>query len=462
MLAMIASLSRYALKATLWAIDRFYEVGSVGRAIPEGPVLVIANHPNSLMDGLVILKVAGRTVRPLGKAPLFEHPLIGHVLDGLGALPIYRPQDFPGETWRNDRTFEAAVRALNRKEAVLIFPEGLSHSGVQLARMKTGAARIAFAAEEAADWQLGLRVVPVGLTYHRKHAFRGRVAAAVGRPFEVIGWREMRLRDDWGAVESLTNAMRQALEKVTLNLPTEEDRALIETAETLYAAEKGLTRPRTREKLAPRLPRLQRFAEALAWLYLSQPDDYDRLTGAVRDYQNRLRQLGVREGDLPRRFPVTGVIRYAVSQAVLLFVGLPLAAIGTVVWFLPYKSPRVTLSFYRPDYEALATVKLASALIAFPLAYALWMFAAWWAAGLTGAAVAALVLPLLGFVALRWRDRWRTVREDVRIFWNVVRKKTQRDELVRERKELVAEFDSLAGRWQEERSARAHAGSLSL
>jgi hypothetical protein len=271
----------------------------------------------------------------------------------------------------------------------------------------------------------------------------------------------MRQRDDWGAVESLTNAMRQGLEKVTLNLPAEEDRALIETAEKLYAAEKRLTRPRTREKLAPRLPRLQRFAEALAWLYVSQPDEYDRLTGAVRDYQDRLRQLGVREGELPGRFPVTGVVRYTVSQAALLFVGLPLAALGTVVWFLPYKSPRVPLSFYRPDYEALATVKLASALIAFPLAYAIWLFAVWWVAGLPGGAVAVLLLPLLGFVALRWRDRWRRVREDVRIFWNVIRKKTQRDELVRERKELVAEFDSLAARWQEERSARAEAGGLS-
>ncbi len=56
----------------MWALDRFYEVGRLGREIPQGPVLLIANHPNSVMDALVVMKVARRRVRPLAKAPLFE------------------------------------------------------------------------------------------------------------------------------------------------------------------------------------------------------------------------------------------------------------------------------------------------------------------------------------------------------------------------------------------------------
>jgi 1-acyl-sn-glycerol-3-phosphate acyltransferase len=442
----------------MWALNRFYEVGRVGANVPDGPVLVIANHPNSGMDALVILKVAGRRVRPMAKAPLFAEPLIGHVLKGLAALPVYRPQDFPGEMWRNERTFAAAVDALLRREAVLIFPEGLSHSEARLARMKTGAARLALQAEEAADWKLGLRVVPVGLTYHRKHAFRGRVAAAVGRPLEVAGWREMRRRDEWEAVESLTGAMREALEKVTLNLPAPGDRELLETAETLYAAHKRLAGPRAREKLAPRLPRLQAFAEALAWLYVADPDRYARLSLAIRNYRTRLALLGVKEGELPERFSPGGVVRYAAVQGLALAVGLPLAALGTLAWYLPYKSPRVSLSIYRPAYEAVATFKLATALLAFPATFAVYLFAAWWVAGLTGLTATAAVLPIAGVVALRWRDRWRAVREDTRVYWRSVRRRTLREHLVSRRRALVVEFEELARRWQEERQSRRRGG----
>lgn len=438
----------------MWALDRFYEVGQLGRSIPDGPVLVIANHPNSLMDGLVVLKIAGRRVRPLARAPLFGQPLLGHLLKGLAALPIYRPQDFPGETWKNDETFKSAVAALLRHEAVLIFPEGLSHSGARIARMKTGAARLAFEAEEAAEWSLGLRVVPVGLTYHRKHAFRGRVAAAVGRPFEVAGWQELRQRDEWSAVESLTGAMRDALEHVTLNLPSDEDRSLLVVAEALYAAEKQLAKPRSREPLAPRLPRLQQFAQAVAWLHMSDPDRYDQLTFAVRAYQQLLRSLGVAEGELPPRFAPLGVLRYTLTQVFILLVGLPVAAIGTVAWYLPFTSPRVTLTVYRPAYEAVASMKLATALLAFPLMYALWLAVAWLGGGLIPLVLAAVALPITGLVALRWRDRWSRLREDARIFWRAIRQKELRDQLVNRRRALVAEFDELANHWQAEQHAR--------
>jgi hypothetical protein len=320
--------------------------------------------------------------------------------------------------------------------------------------MKTGAARVAFAAEEAAGWQLGLRVVPVGLTYHRKHAFRGRVAAAVGRPFEVAGWREMRQRDEWTAVASLTSAMREGLEEVTLNLPAQEDRVLIEAAETLYAAEKRLSSPRSRGGLAPRLPRLQRFAQALAWLYMEDHDEYQRLTQAVRTYRRRLIRLGVSEGELPNRFPPAAVVRYTLVQCFALLVGLPLAAVGTLVWYVPFKSPRVSLAIYKPPYEAVASMKLATALLAFPVTYALWLFAAWWVAGFVAVAVAAVALPVAGAVALHQRLRWGIFREDVRIFWRAVRRKALRDQLVGRRQALVAEFDAVARRWQEDRVKR--------
>ncbi len=450
----LGAFSRFVLKGAKWAVNHFYEVGRIGNPLPDGPVLVIANHPNSVMDALIVMRIAGRSVRPLAKAPLFEDALMGHVLRGLGALPVFRPQDDPDETWKNEGTFAAAEAALRGGEAVLVFPEGLTHSESRLARMKTGAARIALEAEESADWQLDLRIVPVGLTYQRKHAVRGRVAVAVGRSIAVRNWREIRETDEWRAVESLTEAMRGALEAVTLNLPSQEDRSLLEAAEALYAAEKRLTKSGARGKLAPRLPRLQQFAQALAWLYVADPGLYERIGSEVRTYRERLKILGVKEGELPRRFRPARVAWNATVHGLALLIGLPLAIVGTIAWYVPFKSPRVTLNLYKPPYEALATFKLATALLAFPLAYALYLAVAWWMGGMRALIFVAIVLPLVGIVALRWRDRWRMAREDVYVFWRSMKLRGLREELVKRRHELVGEFESVYSQWRHETRGR--------
>jgi hypothetical protein len=75
-------------------------------------------------------------------------------------------------------------------------------------------------------------------------------------------------------------------------------------------------------------------------------------------------------------------------------------------------------------------------------------------AGLIGTLATALVLPAVGIVALRWRDRWGRVREDARIFWRALRRRELRDQLVERRRALVEEFDAVARRWQAEERDR--------
>ena len=78
-----ALLPRIITKLVGWAVAIFYQLERSGPTLPDGPVLVTANHPNSLVDPLVIFHTAGRPTRPLAKAPLFEQALVGTVLRGL-------------------------------------------------------------------------------------------------------------------------------------------------------------------------------------------------------------------------------------------------------------------------------------------------------------------------------------------------------------------------------------------
>ena len=130
-----------------FAVRLFYRVRvSAPEREPEGPVIFVGNHPNGLMDPALVFILTRRRVTFLAKAPLFALPVLGAVLCGLDALPVFRRQDDPGQMNRNEGTFEAATGALVAGRALTLFPEGKSHSEPGLAELKTGAARIAFRA----------------------------------------------------------------------------------------------------------------------------------------------------------------------------------------------------------------------------------------------------------------------------------------------------------------------------
>lgn len=78
------------------AVRFFYRFEVKGPAPPRtGPLLLLANHPNSLVDPALVTAAARRPVRFLAKAPLFTHPLVGWLVRGSGAIPVYRRSDDP-------------------------------------------------------------------------------------------------------------------------------------------------------------------------------------------------------------------------------------------------------------------------------------------------------------------------------------------------------------------------------
>jgi len=436
-------LPRLITKLVGWAVAIFYDVERTGPTLPPGPVLVTANHPNALVDPLVIFRTGGRGTRPLAKAPLFDQALVGTVLKGLGGLPVYRRADDPTLMHRNERTFDAAIEALHRGEAVQIYPEGQSHSEPSLAPLRTGAARIALQAEARRDWALRVQIQPVGLTYSRKHLFRGRVVAAFGPPFGIDSYREIFESDPRLAARQLTERIRQSLEALTLNLEDPSEMELVEVAERLYSRQKRLAGWRERVPLAARLPRMQQFARGLRWLRETDPEGFHRLSRAVRRYRRYLAVFGARDGDVPPGYRPLDVVRYVTAQTLFLVLVLPLAAVGTVAWLPPFVATRYVAPLFRPKLDQVATYKLGTAILAFPVWLAFLAVATWLLLGLRWTAVALAFFPAAGLAAVAWHERQARLWEDLRVFLKVLRHPLDRDRLAEQRRWLVAEFDRL-------------------
>lgn len=343
----------------------------------EGPVIFVGNHPNGLVDPGLLFVLVDRHVTFLAKAPLFLLPVLGWILKGLDALPVFRKQDGGGDTSKNDSTLTASVDALVRGRAITLFPEGKSHSEPQLADLKTGCARIAL---DAVAKGAKVRIVPIGITYGEKNRFKSLVHVEVGATLEVASFSKGQGSADAEAVRRLTDAIAAGLSSITLNLEQWEDLPLVETAEALYALDKG--------DRAGDIERQKAFARGLSLLRAEQPERFDALKAEVTSFRRRLDLVQVRPEELTFQYRPATVARFALRNLVWLF-GLPLFLAGMVVFFVPYWIPISLVVATKPEKDTESTVKVLTLLLLAPFWWALLVGLTWW----FGGPVAGLVTP---------------------------------------------------------------------
>lgn len=207
------------LRAAILALGRlFYPRIERAGALPAGPLLLVANHPNGLLDGLVILLALGRPVAFLAKSTFFANPLLRPVLQAFDAVPVYRPSDRgrpggapPDARDANAAFFQAARVLLQAGGALAVFPEGTPNPGPELLPLKTGAARIALESESEAGWRLGLQIVPVGLWFEEQTRAGTAAVVQIGAPIAPADLRDRYEADPTGAARDLTEQLRAGI-----------------------------------------------------------------------------------------------------------------------------------------------------------------------------------------------------------------------------------------------------------
>jgi 1-acyl-sn-glycerol-3-phosphate acyltransferase len=450
-------------RALVTVFYRRVEVDGLEKLPARGPLLLCANHADALADAVLVQARIPRAVHPLARSGLFENPLLRVLLEVQQAVPIYRRQDSdqrprpgpassgggpdrdgPGEgpdelRVRNEESFARCHGLLARGEALLIFPEGQSHSDPRLRPIKTGAARLALSAL-ARNGEPPL-LVPLGLTFSRKGRFRSSVLLRLGDPL-----RPARGEDEGeeAAVRRVTAELQAGLEAVTLNLESWEELDLLRRIQRFFAFRRG--RRRYRRSLAGRLRALQHLQQAHRWLRQQAPAQVAALSRRLARFERLCRRYGVDDYALTVRYTPLVVARFVARTLGLALVVLPLALWAVLNSALPYLSTRHAARRLARGTDQHDTAKMLLGILFFALFWGGQSALVWWRWGTPAALAYAASLPPTAAMALALgRERERVV-ENLRMFLAFTRRGELRAYLLARRRELEREIARLVRR----------------
>ncbi len=312
--------------------------------------VLVAWHPNGLLDPALILAHFPRRVVFGARHGLLAWPILGRLLRVLGTVPIYRPQDAPlsGEPGRdeaarreaNRRSLDALAGAVAGGSFAALFPEGDSHDEPHLLDLRPGAARLYLRARELTPAGRPPPVLlPVGLHYNRKNLFGSKALvefhAPVELPAELVapraGDEARRARE-----RLLTTRIEEELAEVVQATESWEIHHLMHRLRKLMRAERAArasARPGP-PSLRERVLGLSRVRRGYLALRESLPEETARLEERVRRYDRVLAALDLQDHELDAEAdlasPWKGLALVARAAAVYLALP-PLLILGYLV-----------------------------------------------------------------------------------------------------------------------------------
>ncbi|HEY5691680.1 MAG TPA: 1-acyl-sn-glycerol-3-phosphate acyltransferase, partial [Cyclobacteriaceae bacterium] len=209
---MIYHILKYLIKFLLSVFFKSIVISRKNNIPEKGPLIIVANHPNTFMDPLIVASITNNRIGFVGNAGIFSNKIIASVLYYFHVIPIYRKKDvLPGEKPDNNAAFFKCHQYLSEGNMLLIFPEGNSYYELKLRKIKTGTARIALSYEATKNFKGNLKILPVTLDYSDSIQFRSMISVTITEPLLLDGYKDLYLNDEAEAVTKLTNEIKGAL-----------------------------------------------------------------------------------------------------------------------------------------------------------------------------------------------------------------------------------------------------------
>jgi 1-acyl-sn-glycerol-3-phosphate acyltransferase len=222
--------------AGFWHNNIFYrKVIVLGRENidPDDHLIFAPNHQNALMDALAVLYTHKGQPVFLARADIFKNKTVAAILYFLKILPVYRIRDGFNTLKGNDEIFDKTVDVIRNKNGLVILPEG-EHAGFRrLRQLKKGICRVAFHAEEASDFKLNIKIIPVGIEFSNYQRYRQVLTVVYGKPVEVSEFYDLYRKNPEIALNELRSKLYREMKLIIVHIDSEEDYEAIDELRNL-------------------------------------------------------------------------------------------------------------------------------------------------------------------------------------------------------------------------------------
>jgi glycerol-3-phosphate O-acyltransferase / dihydroxyacetone phosphate acyltransferase len=366
---MLYSFLRFLLRIAVRVFFKSIHITDKENIPNKGPLIIVANHPNTFMDPIIIATILNRKIFFLAKGEVFKSGFTRWLLPKFNMIPVYRKQDDAGDLHKNEETFDKCYEHLENNGVILIFPEGTSVTERKLRKIKTGAARIALGAEAKNNFKLGVKILQIGLNYSDAQSFKSDLFVKIDKPTELKDFEKEYRQDPFNTATKLTEQIRLRLEEHIINTENNYLDSLLANIEILYkiklAKEFGFSLKEKEEDFIL----TKNIAERIHYFFESDPDRVSRLDEKVKRYLNTLSRIGISDAVIRKEEKRKSFILNNTLSILYLILGFPLYLYGLINNYLPYRIPGLVARKISREKEYYAPIAMVTGIFTFLIFY---------------------------------------------------------------------------------------------